>query len=523
MQISDEFSIQKYFSIFHKYKWYALAPACLLMAALYAASSYLPEVYESTCIIEVERGTIENPLRTDRERPSSLRDQLSSFSENAFNWNVLSLVIDKVGPDKIFENSDVYNIGKLKKRLKGEKNAGETSDDTGAMKEAASAMLKESVTIRERRPRFLVLKHRGTISQVNADILNTLVSALVEERERSELRRVGRSHEFLQAEMENYRSKLEDAEHQLREFKEQHATELPNNISIHLTQLTEDQSEVLARELEMKELATRLAYIDEALENQEQLVVSEIRRETNPMLVVLSERIVDMEIELTRLRTNYTDLHPSVLELRGQVVDLKKKYEEHSKSTVNTETSMLNPVHQQMTQDRQETLLRIEVLKSRMENLTKRIAENEEKVRGVPAQEQQLLTLTRNYEVTANIYNMFLQRLEEARIQEKLAGEERSKESFKILEYARPTITPVAPDRLKALIIILMLGGATGIGIMLLLDFFDDSLNSVEEAKSLIKKPLLGTIPALGTRNGNGLSLIGKAAPRPESEDSGKL
>ena len=514
MQGTDNFEIQKYVRLFLKYKWHGLIPAGVLMAGLLAASSFLPKVYESTCVVEIEQGSIENPLRSQIDRPTPLRDHLSVFSESVLKWDNLSAVVSKVGAEKIRETSDVNGIGKLRKWLKGDGDNSKPSQISVAQEEAIAGALRRGVSIRPRPPRFLQISYQGTISDVNSEILNTLVTTLIEENQKVEQSHAGRSYEFLKTELDSYRQKLEESETKLREFREQHVTELPNNINIHLNQLTADQSELLSCDLELQELAARTAYIDEELERQNELIVSEVRREANPMLVVLSERIVDMEIELTRLRTNYTDLHPRVVELTLQLEDLKKQEEKLETSTVDTETSMLNPMHQQLMQDRQDTVLRSEVLRNRIENLRKRVAENEERVRGVPAQEQELVTLTRNYEVNESIYNMFLESLEEAKIQAKLATEERNQQSFKVLQYARAGLSPVAPNMLRVLMAILMLGAGTAVGIIFLFDFFDDSLNSVEEAKSLIKKPLLGTIPSLEKLNRNGPAIVSRLASK---------
>ena len=126
----------------------------------------------------------------------------------------------------------------------------------------------------------------------------------------------------------------------------------------------------------------------------------------------------------------------------------------------------------------------------------------------MPAQEQELLNLTRNYEVTATIYNMFLKKLEEVRLEEKLASEDKNKESYQILEFARATLTPVAPNRLHLLLIIGIIGLGTGVGLMAVFSFFDDSLKNVDEAKAFIKRPLLGTVPCLDTDGDNGYSPV---------------
>ena len=91
-----------------------------------------------------------------------------------------------------------------------------------------------------------------------------------------------------------------------------------------------------------------------------------------------------------------------------------------------------------------------------------------------------------------------------------LAAQEKDRESFRVLEYARATFTPVAPNWLRVLMVITMIGVGTFVGIIALFDHFDDSLRSVEEAKEMLKKPLLGTVPKLNEYSGNGLSSIRK-------------
>jgi polysaccharide chain length determinant protein (PEP-CTERM system associated) len=504
MTNAGEFEINKYLDIVKKYKWYGVLPALGVLVLLTFAASLLPLVFESTCIVEVDRGLIENPLKRGNERLPGLGEHLAIFSENALKWDILSEVADRVGMAAIKDNSDVLNLRKLKQKLRLTKISSPGSADNRAEKEAVVGILKDGIKFRQKTPKFLLITYRGIHSEVNANILNTLVTILIEEQAKSDIQEAGRNYEFVESELESYRKKLEEAESSLKEFKEQHISELPNDANVNLTQLTNDKSELLSCELEMKELTRRVQYLDEQLKKQDELVVSEVRREANPMLTVLNQRIVDMEIELTRMRTNYTELHPRVIELKGQLEDLKRQRDKAQNSTVDTETSMLNPVYQRLVQDKQETLVRVEVLGNRIANLEKRIGENEEKVKSMPAQEQELITLTRNYDVTANIYNMLLQRREEVRIQEKLASEEKSKESFRVMQYARATQIPVAPEKRKLAAFILIASLGSGIGMMLILNYFDDSLNTVEEAKEFIGLPLLGTIPLLECKSNNG-------------------
>jgi polysaccharide chain length determinant protein (PEP-CTERM system associated) len=505
--MSNAALLQKYLNILHKFKWHGLIPACAVMLLLGIGFSFLPDIYESACVVEIEMGSIENPLKTRFERPPELREQLGIFSGNALRWNVLSRIIDKIGADSIVKNSDIYGLARLKKKvgLGKEEVVGQDELQRESQKESVVAMLKGQLEFTHKPPRFLLISHRGANSSVNAEIVNTLVTVLIEERTKAELADAGRNYEFIKEELESYRLKLEKAEVRLKEFKEQHISELPSNVNLNLAQLSRDKSELMASELEMKVFHTRLEYINKELERQSILIVSEIRREANPLQIVLNERIVDLEVELTRLRTNYTDLHPRVVEVSGQLIDLKKQREEVQESTIDSETSMLNPIYQQLAQDKQDTLINIEGMKNKVESLSKRVKESEEKITSVPEQEQELLSLTRNHQVTADIYNMLLQKGEEIRIQEKLAAKEKNKESFRVVEFARASLAPAGPDKLNLLLIVLFAGVGVCLGIMFLLDFFDDSFNTVSEAKEFIRKPFLGAIPPLDAAGSNGI------------------
>lgn len=543
MQQSNEMQVQKYLDIFSKYKWHGLIPAVVVFVILAVGSLFLPKIYESKCLVEMDRGAIENPLKRGTGQPLEtseyLSERLLAFSQAALKWNILSQVVDKVGSDAIVDSSDIYNLNPLRGKLRKGREPGAPAGENRGQREAVVDLLRKKITFAQKPPRFLVLVYRGRYSDVNAEILNALVSTLIEEKTKAEINKAGQNYEFIKSEMESYRTKLEEAEASLKEFKEQHVSALASNmngrrnispdaefsraVSSDLRQLASNKSELFSAEIEANELTARTQYIDGQLEKQNEMIVSSVKQETNPVLTALNQRIVDMEIELAKLRVNYTDLHPKVLELTSQLENLKKQREHVEGSTTSSEVSLRNPVYEQLVQDKLNAMVRLEAVKNRIVNLNKLIEENEEKVRSVPAEEQQLLTLTRNYEVTSNIYNMFLQKLEEVRLEEKLATDAADEESFRVLEYARASAAPVAPQRLRLLMVFFLVGLGIAFGIMAVMNFLDDSFRNVEEAKAFIKKPLLGTVPLLSEEDGNGhltaSKMLLKAIRRSEPRD----
>lgn len=504
MQQNNELDIQKYLDILDRYKWHGLIPAIALMTFLTVASLFLPKVYESECVVEVETGTIENPLSSSRERLPSLGDHVSDFSEMALSWSNLSGVIDEVGADAIVENSDIYNLRKIKNKLLRREKAEEEPARHPAEIEAVADILKKAIKFRQRPPRFLTLSYRGVNSTVNAKVLNTLVSKLIEDRMALEISRAGQSYEFLKTETETYKNKLEEAEANLKEFKENNITKLPSDMNLNLAELTKDKSKLHSLELKLNGEKLKIEFIEEQMQGHEEIVVSSTTSKANPSLEVLNSRIVNMEIELQELLTNYTELHPRVSELREQLEKMKIKRDGLSALIVKSQTSTPNPVYVKLAEAKEKTLINMEVLRNNITELEERIKKNEMTVRGMPSQEQELLRLTRNYDVTANIYSMFLKKLEEVRLQEKLAMNEKNKQSFRVFEYARPTTIPVAPNKIRIIALIILLGAGTSIGTILLFDFLDDSVTTAQEVKEFLGKPMLGSLPGFHNVNGNG-------------------
>ncbi|MBI1374416.1 MAG: polysaccharide biosynthesis tyrosine autokinase [Phycisphaera sp.] len=71
--------------------------------------------------------------------------------------------------------------------------------------------------------------------------------------------------------------------------------------------------------------------------------------------------------------------------------------------------------------------------------------------------------------------------------------------NIQIVEVARPSTTPVKPDRAATLRYALFLGLASGIGLAFLWNWSDQKIRTVDEAAELMGLPLLGTIPTIRT------------------------
>ena len=208
---------------------------------------------------------------------------------------------------------------------------------------------------------------------------------------------------------------------------------------------------------------------------------------------IKSAEIAQLQDQLNTLLIDSTDQHPRVKELKEQIA--KKRAELEKQNLPYTENASLdstttNPI--------------IEEIKRALENMEA----EKDKDKNVLGQQKDIYkvmlidklddVLARDVGVNTQIYNMLLQRLETAKITQRLQS---SKEGtrYTILDPPRIPLKPFIPNKPLVTILGLFLGVMLGVGLVVGKEFFDKSFLDVEEAKNYLGMPLLGAISRINT------------------------
>lgn len=88
------------------------------------------------------------------------------------------------------------------------------------------------------------------------------------------------------------------------------------------------------------------------------------------------------------------------------------------------------------------------------------------------------------------MYNQLYNRLNELRIDQEIKGEH-----FAVVQPVRTDSKPVWPDPVKILIVMLVAGIGSGLGLAMVAYFLDDKVQSVSDVESIVGVPFLGGIP----------------------------
>jgi len=214
---------------------------------------------------------------------------------------------------------------------------------------------------------------------------------------------------------------------------------------------------------------------------------------------IKESEVADLEDQLKKLLVDSTEEHPLVKELRQKIATAKNEL-----ASGEYEVSVAGkPVNSAAA----------EALKKELEKMTKE-ASDDLASQGNPNTPTDPNTaiyklmlmdkvdsaLARDTKVNENIYNLLLQKLETAKITQRL---EASKEGtrYTIIDPARLPLSPSRPKKPLVIFMGLFGGLCLGIGLIFAREFLDNSILDLEEAKTTLNVPVLGAISRLTTQD----------------------
>jgi uncharacterized protein involved in exopolysaccharide biosynthesis len=206
---------------------------------------------------------------------------------------------------------------------------------------------------------------------------------------------------------------------------------------------------------------------------------------------IKSAEIAQLQERLDALLLDSTVKHPLVKELQEQIrakKDVLKKenleYTENADLRTQDTKPMIAEIKQALDTLEGQTLAKKTNSKTPDSMLTLNL--DLEKV------------VARDVNVNEQIYNMLLQRLETAKITQRLQS---SKEGthYRIIDPPRIPLSPFKPNRILIALVGMFLGTVGGAGLVLATEFLDKSFIDVEEAKEYLGVALFGAISKINT------------------------
>lgn len=338
-----------------------------------------------------------------------------------------------------------------------------------------------------------------------APVTNALASRFIEDNLNAREEIAMSATDFLDHETTVIRNELEAREKELEAFKKEHMGMLPDQLESNINVMNQlrDQLLSLQRSLDqekqqalMIKSQAQMARIErEALANsirQEQGRTGGTRRDQQLTTEELtSGTLEELETELRRLSTAYTEKHPDVIALKRRIDAMKKE---------GTRAASGNPPNSPDTgTDRVNVQLvpinaNIESYKNQIREVEKQLQTYKERVERTPQVEMALNKILRDYETVQQRYDDLLKKKLDAKLAEQM--EKRKKgEQFRVLDPAIRPPKPFKPDAKRVMAMAFALGLGLGCGLAYLREMLDPAFYSPEDVSAFLELPVMVSIP----------------------------
>ncbi|RLB69452.1 MAG: lipopolysaccharide biosynthesis protein [Deltaproteobacteria bacterium] len=379
--------------------------------------------------------------------------------------------------------------------------------------------------------------------EIAQKVANRLTSLYLEENLRTREARATNITSFLQQELDNLKSQINELEDKISRFKQQHEYELPEFNAINLQAVSRLQRDIDQAEMDIRSLNERKIYLEGQLagiDPQGALLSEEGKKIMNP-----KERLKFLRLQLVTLQSQLSAKHPDVKKLRREIAELEtqvgdiddsldkaKRLEELQGRLVTlkgrlgtkhpdviklakeveilaaelkrlpptagklAETNPENPAYINIRTQIASTSMEIKSRRREIEQLKREIAKYQQRIENVPRVERDFTQMSRDYDNAKYKYNEIMNKLMEARVAQGME-ESRKGERFTIIDPAQLPERPIKPNRLAIVLIGFVLALGAGVGLGAVRENLNDTIKTEEELGRLTGLPVFTSIPLM--------------------------
>jgi polysaccharide chain length determinant protein (PEP-CTERM system associated) len=499
--------IHDYTEIFLRRIWYIVIPFIVIIAVatLYALS--LPKMYRATTLVLVTPQKVPESF----VRPtvtSRIEDRLQSISQEIMSRTRLERVIAEL---KLY-----------------------SEQAKSLSQEEIVEMMRKNIEVEIKgKEGFFTISYIGQDPRMVAMVANKLASLFIEENLKLREQQAQGTSDFLSIELNAMRTKLEEQEATITDFKKQHISELPEqrdaNLKI-LEQLqlqsqkvndnlkaAQDRKVIIQKQLSDLKIQMAFGRPSENPENPKENPKEEgpaTTTESDLLQLPLPDQkgLSYYEAQLTRgksllseLQSKYTEKHPDIQRVERYVADLEEKIEkmkaqDRGEKIDGKETAGSSPraaafvraiENQLMAAD-----LEIKRLQEEDSKIKARIAGFQTRVENTPMRELAMTNLARDYQNTKEAYQTLLKKSQEAQQAENLERRQKG-EQFKVIDPARIPEKPMQAKLFKILLFGLLAGMGSGLGMAFVREQMDRSFRDPEDLETTMEFKVLANIPKI--------------------------
>ncbi len=474
----EYFTYADYLRLFWRRRWLVVFTTLTFALVTAIVVHLLPSVYRATTVILVDpRKVPDNYVMSTVT--SGVADRLATLRQQILSTTRLGQIIEEMG---------------LYGELKGKKTQEEIIE---TMRKAVEVEVAATTSGDRGLGAFTISYHARNPVQA-AQVTNRLASLFIEENVKAREQQVLGTAEFIERELDAARKDLAAKEEQIRQLKSRYVSGLPESQTFHVQALTSLQLE-LRSEIDAAGRAQQQKMYLQSLLAQDYPVVN-LDQWASPELIALQTQFSQSSTELDELRKRYGPIHPDVQKKLSEVRSIQDHMDQIRKSEASAKRDTppmrsRNPVVESQIASLEEE---IQKHNARQQEIKKQIVYHQSKLEQIPILEQQMASVTRDYEAARDNYRHLLGRKFSADMSSNLETYQKG-ERFIVLDPAQVPERPFRPDRVLINLLGLVAGFGLALALVPLLEILDTTVKTHQEVTELLQADVIAAIPWLPT------------------------
>ena len=468
-------------------RWFIIIPFCLSIIAGIYLSFTLPKIYRASTLILVQAQRVP----TDYIRSvisAGIESRINIISQQIMSRTNLENIINQF---KLFsepEHEKMYMEDKIKDIRE---RISVNIISRGGARGARGAEGADAFTI----------SYEDSDPERVMRIANTLSTYFLDENLKvREAQAIGTS-DFLDDELNNIRTQLEELEEALRVYSERFMGELPEQLETNLRILDRLQEQLIEKQKNLRNIKNILIAFERQMSELQNMQNDDSMFSTDGLVEFGTEdstTLDQLRDQLSILKTRYTDKHPDVMRIKRMIAEFEDQTDQELSESEEGKEEVFsgnNPRKLQIAQ-RNEITKEIKTLEADISKIQEQITIYQKRVENTPKREQELLSLKRDYANVKGTYDSLLKRKLEAAISVNMEKKQKG-EQFRVIDPARLPEKIIKPDMNRLFVLTLAAGLVVGCGLVFLLEYFDTSFRRPEDIDSLLRVPVIAILPSV--------------------------
>jgi succinoglycan biosynthesis transport protein ExoP len=320
--------------------------------------------------------------------------------------------------------------------------------------------------------RMLMISFAHTDPVIAADVVDNLAQVFIQRSFENKTESYTNTSNWLERSTRELKAKVEQAEQSLANYSRDnniYSTDGKENLAIDKLSRLHDQ----ATRAETDRILKQSLYEEVQAGRADKLPEAFVEART----AELQKKLGDMTVQLAQLDATYGPKNPRVLELKQQLAAIQKQVDESR-----------HGLEEKLKADYERAVRDEGSLKAALERAKAEATQQNQAA-------IQFSLLKQDVETAKQLYTDFLQKMNQTKIQQ-----HEQHNNLKMIDPPQVPGSPLGPNRARTILIGFLLSLVAGVGLVLFIEYLDNTVKTVEDIARYAQLPALSVIPALSGR-----------------------